>query len=58
MAQEDIVAIGLLTRTHLRMLGSSLKTVFRAEDTDRFDALLKALDEADRKRALSSPASS
>ena len=58
MQDDDIVAIGLLTQTHLRMLGSSLKTVFRAEDTDRFDLLLKALDEADRARRVSPPASS
>jgi hypothetical protein len=58
MEDDNIVAIGLLTRTHLRMLGNSLKVVFRAEDTDRFDALLKALDEADGRRSVSSPASS
>lgn len=58
MADEDIVAIGLLTNTHLRMLGTSLKIVYRTEDTDRFDALLKALDEADRARSASSPESS
>jgi carbamoylphosphate synthase large subunit len=58
MEDDNIVAIGLLTRTHLRMLGSSLKIVYKAEDTDRFDTLLRALDEADRKRAVSSPVSS
>jgi len=50
MEDEDIVAIGLLTRTQLRMLGSSLKIVYRVEDTDRFDSLLRALDEAEREQ--------
>jgi hypothetical protein len=48
---DNVVAIGLLTRTHMRMLGSSLKVVFRVDDTDRFDELLQALDEADRARS-------
>lgn len=51
MEDDDIVAIGLLTRTHLRMLGNSLKIVYKAEDTDRFDALLEALDKAERERS-------
>lgn len=45
MEDEDIVAIGLLTRTHLTMLGSSLKIVFRVEDdAEQFAELLQALD--------------
>jgi hypothetical protein len=45
MDDDSIVAIGLLNRTHLRMLGSSLKTVFHVEDdAAQFAELLEALD--------------
>lgn len=47
MMDDDgkIVAVGLLTQTNLRMLGSSLKVVFRVDqDTAEFDELLLALD--------------
>lgn len=49
--REPIIAIGLLTKVHLRMLGSSLKQVFPVEQDNRFDALIAALDEADRQRS-------
>ena len=48
--REPVVAIGLLTQTHLDVLGTSLKQVFPIADDDRFDALLKALDEVERER--------
>ncbi|MGC1270243.1 MAG: hypothetical protein WA842_06565 [Croceibacterium sp.] len=51
MDREPIIAIGLLTKVHLRMLGSSLKQVFPVEQDNRFDALIAALDEADRQRS-------
>jgi hypothetical protein len=45
MEDDKIVAVGLLTQTNLRMLGSSLKVVFAVdEDTAEFDELLQALD--------------
>lgn len=47
MDNERIVAIGLLTQTHLSMLGSSLKQVIPITDDNCFDALLQALNEAD-----------
>jgi hypothetical protein len=47
--REPIVAIGLLTDTHVRMLGSSLKQVFPLADDHAFDDLLRALDEVDRE---------
>lgn len=53
MEREPIVAIGLLTQTHIRMLGSSLKQVFPIADDNRFDDLLEALDELDRVGRLS-----
>ena len=50
MPDNDIVAIGLLTGTHLRMLGSSLKTVFHVDDdAAQFAQLLEALDRAVEK---------
>lgn len=49
---EPIVAVGLLTQTNLRMLGSSLKVVFPVQqNTAEFDELLVALDKFDTHRA-------
>lgn len=51
MEDEDIVAIGLLTRTHLTMLGSSLKIVFRIDDdAAQFAELIEALDRVGDRR--------
>jgi hypothetical protein len=51
MENERIVAVGLLTQTNLRMLGSSLKTVFAVDDgTAEFDDLLRALDQMGEAR--------
>lgn len=48
---DRIVAVGLLAETTLKMLGSSLKKVFRVEDHGgRFEPLLHALDDAARER--------
>ena len=48
---DQIVAVGLLTRTNLRMLGSSLKVVFAVEDgTAEFDELLRQLDRLGERR--------
>lgn len=45
MDDDRIVAVGLLTQTNLKMLGGSLKTVFRVDqNTAEFEKLLKALD--------------
>jgi hypothetical protein len=52
MDQERIVAIGLLTETHLRMLGSSLKKVLPITDDGRFTDLLKALDDMHSAKPL------
>ena len=41
------MAIGLLTQTHLDVLGTSLKQVFPIADDNRFDKLLQALDDLD-----------
>jgi hypothetical protein len=45
--QEAVVAVGLLTQTHLDMLGTSLKRVFPIADDSSFEDLLQALDELD-----------
>lgn len=51
MEDEDIVAIGLLTHTHLAMLGGSLKVVFHVDDdAAQFDELLQALDRIGERR--------
>lgn len=51
MEDENIVAIGLLTRTHLTMLGSSLKVVFHVDDdTAQFEELLRDLDRLGERR--------
>lgn len=47
---EPVVAIGLLTQTHLDVLGSSLKQVFPIADDNRFDDLLEALDRLEGAR--------
>jgi hypothetical protein len=46
---KRIVAVGLLTQTHVDMLGSSLKKVYKIDETPCFTALLEAIDEADRE---------
>ncbi len=48
---EKIVAVGLLTESNVRTLGSSLKKVFPITDDGRFDDLLSALDQAQRARS-------
>ncbi|MEO0063321.1 MAG: hypothetical protein RLZZ08_1881 [Pseudomonadota bacterium] len=52
--KERIVAIGLLSDVHLRMLGSSLKQVFLISEDDQFDALIRALDEMEATRGSGS----
>jgi hypothetical protein len=43
---EPFVAVGLLTETNIRMLGTSLRQVFPIPRDDKFDDLIKALDDA------------
>jgi hypothetical protein len=49
MKSERIVAVGLLTQTHVDMLGTSLKKVYPIDETPCFPDLLRAIDEADRE---------
>lgn len=46
---DEIYAIALLNKPTFLMLQNSLKRVYRLDDTDRFDSLLRQLDELDRK---------
>lgn len=50
MPDEPIVAIGLLTRTHMKMLKNSLPRVFPIAEDGKFDDLLEALDRAEAER--------
>jgi hypothetical protein len=47
---DEIYAIALLNEPTFRMLQSSLKRVYRIDNTDRFDSLLRQLDALDEKR--------
>ena len=49
MQQERIVAVGLLTRRDLKLLGPTFDRVWPVEDVPHFSELLRAIDEADRK---------
>ena len=47
MAQEHIVAVGLLTGRDLERLGSGFRRCFPVTDDGKFEDLLRAIDEAD-----------
>ena len=47
--QERIVAIGLLTKQDLSLLGPTFDRAWPVEDAWSFTELLRAVDEADRK---------
>ena len=46
---ERIVAVGLLTRRELDVLGPTFDRVWPVEEAPHFNELLRAIDEADRK---------
>ena len=46
MSDEPYVAIGLLTETNIRMLGPSLRQVFPIPRDNKFDDLVRQLDQA------------
>ncbi|UAK23247.1 hypothetical protein [Sphingomonas nostoxanthinifaciens] len=49
MAEEHrIVAVGLLTEQDLAVLGQGFRRLYRLKGTHDFDALLSAIDDADR----------
>jgi hypothetical protein len=45
---DRIVAIGLLTKRDLRLLGPAFDRVWPVEDASQFETLLHAIDEAER----------
>ena len=57
MPQERIVAVGLLTRRDLNLLGPTFDRVWPVEDAPSFSELLRAIDDADRKLMNSSEGS-
>lgn len=46
---ERIVAVGLLTRRDLTLLGPTFERVWPVEEVPAFDELLRAIDQADRE---------
>jgi len=49
MSGERIIAVGLLTQSDLDRLGSRFDRVWPVDETPCFNALLLAIDEADRE---------
>ena len=47
MASERIVAVGLLTRNDVKLLGPTFDRLWPVEDAPCFSELLKAIDEAE-----------
>jgi len=46
---DRIVAVGLLTRRDLDLLGPTFERAWPVEDAPAFNELLRAIDEADRE---------
>jgi hypothetical protein len=46
---ERIVAVGLLTRHELQLLGPTFDRAWPVEEAPAFSELLRAIDEADRR---------
>ena len=49
LPQDRIVAIGLLTRQDLTLLGPTFDRVWPVEQAPAFNELLRAIDDADRE---------
>lgn len=49
MPQDRIVAVGLLTRQDLTLLGPTFDRTWPVEEVPMFSELLRAIDEADRE---------
>jgi hypothetical protein len=46
---ERIIAVGLLTRRDLEVLGPTFDRIWPVEEAPHFSELLRAIDDADRK---------
>jgi hypothetical protein len=49
MEKPRIVALALLTKHELELLGPSFKRAYPVDETPRFDELLQAIDDAERE---------
>jgi hypothetical protein len=49
MSDDHIVAVGLLTRRDLELLGPTFERLWPVNETPCFTGLLKAIDEAERE---------
>ena len=49
VSHERIVAVGLLTRRDMNVLGPTFDRAWPVEEAPSFSELLRAIDEADRK---------
>ena len=49
MDQDRIVAVGLLTRRDLMLLGPAFDRLWPVEEAPEFNDLLRAIDDADQK---------
>jgi hypothetical protein len=49
LAEERIVAVGLLTQREVELLGHGFSRLWPVDETPRFQELLKAIDDADRE---------
>ena len=49
MNADRIVAVGLLTKRDVQLLGPTFDRLWPVEDTPCFSQLLQAIDEADRE---------
>lgn len=51
MTQDRIIAVGLLTRRDLSVLGPAFSRAWPVEEAPSFNELLRAIDEADQELA-------
>ena len=49
LPQDRIIAVGLLTKNDLALLGPTFDRAWPVEEAPAFSELLRAIDEADRK---------
>ena len=57
MNQERIIAVGLLTRRDLNLLGPTFSRAWPVEEAPAFPELLRAIDEAEEELRRSADAS-
>jgi len=53
--REPVVAVALLTREELDLIGPTLERVWPVEQVPGFEDLLRAIDEADERLTESGP---